>query len=75
MFGRDLDYVSFLGMPSEKNPWMLQFGGHHLALNGCGREYLRHPSRPGLILVRSLKLRLAARGLANLSLTRVISPL
>jgi hypothetical protein len=33
MFGRDLYYVSFLGMPSEKNPWMLQFGGHHLALN------------------------------------------
>jgi Protein of unknown function (DUF3500) len=22
-----------LGTPSEKNPWMLQFGGHHLALN------------------------------------------
>ena len=33
MFGRDLYYVSFLGMPSEKNPWMLQIGGHHLALN------------------------------------------
>jgi hypothetical protein len=33
MFGRDLYYISFLGTPSEKNPWMLQFGGHHLALN------------------------------------------
>jgi len=33
MFGRDLYYVSFLGTPSEKDPWMLQFGGHHLALN------------------------------------------
>jgi hypothetical protein len=32
-FGKDLYYVSFLGAPSEKNPWMLQFGGHHLALN------------------------------------------
>ena len=32
-FGRDLYYISFLGMPSEKAPWMLQFGGHHLALN------------------------------------------
>lgn len=32
-FGKDLYYVSFLGTPSEKNPWMLQFGGHHLALN------------------------------------------
>jgi hypothetical protein len=33
LFGRDLYYISILGTPSEKNPWMLQFGGHHLALN------------------------------------------
>ncbi|MFL6450895.1 MAG: DUF3500 domain-containing protein [Bryobacteraceae bacterium] len=33
IFGKDLYYVSILGQPSEKNPWMLQFGGHHLALN------------------------------------------
>jgi hypothetical protein len=33
MFGKDLYYISILGTPSEKNPWMLQFGGHHLALN------------------------------------------
>ncbi len=33
IFGGDLYYISILGMPSEKNPWMLQFGGHHLALN------------------------------------------
>jgi Protein of unknown function (DUF3500) len=33
MFGKDLYYISILGMPSEKDPWMLQFGGHHLALN------------------------------------------
>ena len=33
MFGRNLYYISFLGTPSEKDPWMLQFGGHHLALN------------------------------------------
>jgi hypothetical protein len=33
MFGRDLFYISMLGTPSEKTPWMLQFGGHHLALN------------------------------------------
>jgi hypothetical protein len=33
LFGKDLYYISFLGTPSEKNPWMLQFGGHHLALN------------------------------------------
>ncbi|HEV7506673.1 MAG TPA: DUF3500 domain-containing protein [Thermoanaerobaculia bacterium] len=33
LFGKDLYYISILGTPSEKNPWMLQFGGHHLALN------------------------------------------
>jgi hypothetical protein len=33
MFGKDLYYISFLGTPSEKTPWMFQFGGHHLALN------------------------------------------
>lgn len=33
IFGRDLYYISFLGKPSVKDPWMLQFGGHHLALN------------------------------------------
>jgi hypothetical protein len=32
-FGKDLYYISILGTPSEKTPWMLQFGGHHLALN------------------------------------------
>jgi hypothetical protein len=33
MFGKDLFFVSILGAPSETAPWMLQFGGHHLALN------------------------------------------
>jgi hypothetical protein len=33
IFGRDLYYISILGTPTEKKPWMLQFGGHHLALN------------------------------------------
>ena len=33
LFGSDLYYISFVGTPSETNPWMLQFGGHHLALN------------------------------------------
>ena len=33
MFGKDLFFISILGTPSEKTPWMLQFGGHHLALN------------------------------------------
>jgi hypothetical protein len=33
MFGEDLYYISILGTPSAKDPWILQFGGHHLALN------------------------------------------
>jgi len=33
MFGQDLYYISILGTPSPTVPWMLQFGGHHLALN------------------------------------------
>ena len=33
IFGKDLYFISILGKPSEKDPWMLQFGGHHLALN------------------------------------------
>lgn len=33
MFGKDLYFISILGTPSDKDPWMLQFGGHHLGLN------------------------------------------
>jgi hypothetical protein len=33
IFGKGLYYISILGKPSERDPWMLQFGGHHLALN------------------------------------------
>jgi hypothetical protein len=32
-FGRDEFYISFIGKPSATAPWMIQFGGHHLALN------------------------------------------
>lgn len=32
-FGRDEYYLSFLGQPSTTEPWMIQFGGHHLGLN------------------------------------------
>lgn len=32
-FGSDYYYVSFLGTPSAASPWMLQYGGHHLAIN------------------------------------------
>jgi hypothetical protein len=33
LFGSDLYYFSFVGEPSTQSPWMMQFGGHHLALN------------------------------------------
>jgi hypothetical protein len=33
MFGRDEYYISFLGQPSATEPWMIQFGGHHLGIN------------------------------------------
>ncbi len=32
-FGADQYFVSILGTPSTTSPWMLQFGGHHLAIN------------------------------------------
>lgn len=32
-FGRDEFFISFMGKPSTTEPWMIQFGGHHLALN------------------------------------------
>lgn len=32
-FGEEYYYVSFLGEPATDAPWMLQFGGHHLAIN------------------------------------------
>jgi hypothetical protein len=33
VFGEDEYYLAFVGMPSVTAPWMLQFGGHHLAIN------------------------------------------
>jgi hypothetical protein len=46
MFGSGLFYISILGTPSVKEPWMLQFGGHHLALNitMAGRDGILTPS-------------------------------
>ncbi|WP_133405569.1 DUF3500 domain-containing protein [Parashewanella tropica] len=32
-YGTDYFYVAILGTPSETQPWMFQFGGHHLAIN------------------------------------------
>ena len=32
-FGLDEYYIALLGPPSTTTPWMIQFGGHHLAIN------------------------------------------
>ena len=47
-FGKDEYYIAFLGTPSTSAPWMLQFGGHHLAINVTmvGRDNVLTPSLP-----------------------------
>jgi hypothetical protein len=47
-FGRDYYFLSFVGAPSTTTPWMLQFGGHHLAINltMAGSEATMAPSLP-----------------------------
>jgi len=49
MFGREEYYISFLGQPSSKEPWMIQFGGHHLGLNitFAGERSTMAPSHTG----------------------------
>jgi hypothetical protein len=48
-FGEDEYYLAFLGVPSTRAPWMLQFGGHHLAINMtlAGRQATLAPSLTG----------------------------
>src|SRR4029453_1552678 len=48
MFGEDEDYLAFLGTPSPTSPGMLQFGGHHLAINLtlAGSQATMAPSLP-----------------------------
>jgi hypothetical protein len=47
-FGEDHYYLAFVGVPSTTSPWMLQFGGHHLAINLtlAGRQASMTPSLP-----------------------------
>ncbi len=47
-FGEDEYYLAFLGTPSVTTPWMLQFGGHHLAINLtlAGSQASMAPSLP-----------------------------
>lgn len=48
-FGADEYYLAFVGPPSTTAPWMLQFGGHHLAINltMVGSQATLAPSLPG----------------------------
>ncbi len=48
-FGEDEYYLAFFGVPSVSAPWMLQFGGHHLAINMtlAGRQATLAPSLTG----------------------------
>jgi hypothetical protein len=59
-FGRDEFFISFLGKPSVAEPWILQFGGHHLALNItiAGEQGILTPS---LIAVQPAKFTLDGR--------------
>jgi len=47
-FGEAEYYLAFLGPPSTTAPWMLQFGGHHLAINltMAGSQATMAPSLP-----------------------------
>ena len=48
IFGRDEYYIALFGSPSPTTPWMLQFGGHHLAINVTvvGQSSVMTPSLP-----------------------------
>jgi hypothetical protein len=47
-FGEDEYYLAFVGTPSATTPWMLQYGGHHLAINLtlAGSQATMAPSLP-----------------------------
>jgi hypothetical protein len=48
-FGRAEYYIALLGTPSPAQPWMIQFGGHHLGINltFAGKENVLTPSHTG----------------------------
>ena len=47
-FAEDEYFLAFLGTPSVTSPWLLQFGGHHLAINltMAGSQATMAPSLP-----------------------------
>jgi hypothetical protein len=48
LFGEDEYFLAFVGTPSRTAPWMMQFGGHHLAINltMAGAQATMAPSLP-----------------------------
>jgi hypothetical protein len=48
-FGEDEFFISFLGQPSATEPWIIQFGGHHLGINVtlAGAQGTLTPSHTG----------------------------
>ena len=48
-FGRGEFYIAMLGTPSTTGRWMMQFGGHHLAINVSvsGQESVLTPTHTG----------------------------
>jgi hypothetical protein len=48
-FGRGEYYLAILGRPSTAERWMMQFGGHHLAINVtfAGRDNVLAPTHTG----------------------------
>jgi hypothetical protein len=48
-FGRGEFYIAILGKPTTTDRWMLQFGGHHLAINVtlAGRDHVLTPTHTG----------------------------
>jgi hypothetical protein len=49
MFGSDLYYLALFGKPSATQPWMVQFGGHHLGVNVTviGKHFVLTPTHTG----------------------------
>jgi hypothetical protein len=48
-FGLDNYYLAIFGKPSDTNPWMVQFGGHHLGVNVTvvGKHFVLTPTHTG----------------------------
>lgn len=49
MFGANQYYLAIFGKPSATEPWMVQFGGHHLGLNVTviGKHFVLTPTHTG----------------------------